>query len=99
MYNFIFLVSAPMLLPTGIYVQPGHPAFLQLHRPVQPPPPQAPSMHPIYPPFAPIRQQSLIPAGQIIQPTRQFLVHPTAQTTFLQPQIPSPYVYMERDDG
>jgi len=100
-------VRTPMLVPTGIYVQPGHPAFLQLHRP--PPHSSAPpGQISIYPPpqrqFTHPTQPPLIPTTPILQPTGrpQFLVHPAAtrgSAAFVQPHLPTSYVYVERDDG
>lgn len=79
-----------MLLPTGIYVQPAHPAFVQLHQPSHPHPPlfSAPSQL--------IQQQPVVTQPYLVQQPTASVGHQTA-TSFI-PQ-PSSYVYLEQDDG
>ena len=77
-----------MLLPTGIYVQPAHPAFVQLHQPSQPPLFSAASQQ--------IQQQPVVKQQYLVQ--QPVSVGHQTTTSFI-PQPPPSFVYVEQDDG
>lgn len=100
--SFFFLVPTPMLVPTGVYLPPGHPGFLQIHRPHTTPygpvtTPQnflVPSLYPSYGPGYPGTSSAMVPPVMHSR-SHQILVHPSVQSTFLPSHVQPHYVYME----
>ena len=90
-----------MLLPTGIFIQPAHPAFLQLH---QQPPPQHHPQHQTRPLFSASPQlihpqQPTVTRQYLVQQPQQAGVSQTTATFLHQPHIPNAsYVFVDQED-